>query len=58
MPDNIILQEAQRTYSDQYSPVQKQKAKRFDLKEELERLEASNRQDGNDYENKPLPRPT
>eukprot|EP00890_Picochlorum_soloecismus_P001282 jgi/Picsp_1/2154/NSC_05619-R1_hypothetical protein CHLNCDRAFT_143713 [Chlorella variabilis] len=49
--------EAQNTYADQHSPVQKQKAKSFDLKEELERLEASNKQIRNDYENKPLPRP-
>jgi len=52
----IPLQEAQRAYVDQYSPVQKQKAKSFDLEEELERLEASKNQNGNDYENKPLPR--
>jgi hypothetical protein len=58
LTDISILQEAQRTYVDQYSPVQKQKAKRFDLKEELERLEANDRQNGNDYENKPLPRLT
>lgn len=51
---NTYMQEAQREYVDDHSTVQKQRAKKFNLEEELERLK---RGGSLDYENKPLPRP-
>jgi hypothetical protein len=47
-------QEAQRTYVDEHAPVEKQRAKRFNLKDELERIKEHHLQ--HEYENKPVAR--
>ena len=47
-------QEAHRTCVDDHAPVEKQRAKRFNLKDELERIKEHHLQQ--EYENKPVAR--
>lgn len=51
----IDVQDAQRKELDLRAPVTKQRAKKFNLEEELARLKGE--VDLSDYENKPVPRP-
>lgn len=49
------IQDAKVQVVDERAPVAKQRAKKFDLQEELQRLKEH--ADLNSYENKPVPRP-
>ena len=50
----LLLQDAQRKELDLRAPVQKQRAKKFNLEEELEKLKAAQQQE---YTNKSIERP-
>lgn len=50
----IDIQEAQQTYVDERSPVEKQRAKKFNLEEEVERIR--NQHLEHDYDNKSVSR--
>lgn len=50
----LRVQEAQRTHVDDRAPVQKQRAKKFNLQEEAERIRKHHIE--NEYKNKPISR--
>lgn len=50
----LHVQEAQRTHVDDRAPVQKQRAKKFNLQEEAERIRKHHIE--NEYKNKPISR--
>ncbi|KAI8101647.1 hypothetical protein M9434_006714 [Picochlorum sp. BPE23] len=52
--NRIDAQEAQRTHVDDRAPVQKQRAKKFNLQEEAERIRKHHIE--NEYKNKPISR--
>lgn len=51
------VQEAQMKTVTDHAPAAKQRAKKFDINEELERLKAAQQTAADGYENKPVPRP-
>jgi hypothetical protein len=53
-PIITVLQDAKRQELDLRAPIEKQRAKKFNIDEELDRLMKESKLD---YENKPVPRP-